>query len=98
MRAVTLGWIDGYPDDTFRPDQPITRAEAMTLINRVLQRLPETEQDLLDVMTVWPDNSAYDWYYLAVQEATNSHEYRHKGQIYEYWIRLTADPDWERYE
>ena len=98
MRAVTLGWIDGYPDDTFRPDQPITRAEAMTLINRVLQRLPETEQDLLDGMTVWPDNSAYDWYYLAVQEATNSHEYRHKGQIYEYWIRLTADPDWERYE
>ena len=75
--AANKGWINGYPDDTFRPNQYITRAEAMTLVNRVLNRLPENSSDLLDSMIKWPDNSdASAWYYLAVQEATNSHAYR----------------------
>ena len=71
--AANKGWINGYPDGTFRPNQYITRAEAMTLVNRVLNRLPENSSDLLDSMIKWPDNSdASAWYYLAVQEATNS--------------------------
>lgn len=97
-RAASLGWIRGYADGTFRPDQYITRAEAMTMINRVLCRIPEDESDLLDGMNVWPDNQPGDWYYLAVQEATNSHDWRQKGEIYETWIKLTADPDWTRYQ
>ena len=68
------------------------------MINRVLCRIPEDESDLLDGMNVWPDNQPGDWYYLAVQEATNSHDWRQKGEIYETWIKLTADPDWTRYQ
>lgn len=97
-RAVSLGWIRGYEDGTFRPDQYITRAEAMTIINRVLCRIPEDESDLLPDMNVWPDNAPDAWYYLAVQEATNSHDYRHKGEVYETWTDMNADPDWTRYQ
>lgn len=97
-RAVSLGWIRGYEDGTFRPDQYITRAEAMTIINRVLCRIPEDESDLLPDMNVWPDNASDAWYYLAVQEATNSHDYRHKGEVYETWTDMNADPDWTRYQ
>ena len=97
-RAASLGWIMGYTDGTFRPDNYITRAEAMTMINRVLCRIPENEDDLLPGMNVWPDNLPDAWYYLAVQEATNSHDFRYKGEIYEHWIRLTTDPDWTRYQ
>ena len=94
--AANKGWINGYPDDTFRPNQYITRAEAMTLVNRVLNRLPENSSDLLDSMIKWPDNSdASAWYYLAVQEATNSHAYsdKSKDDKYEKWttIRETRD-------
>lgn len=97
-RAASLGWIAGYPDGTFRPDQPITRAEAMTMVNRVLCRMPEKEADLLDGMNVWPDNQPGAWYYLAVQEATNSHNFTYKGEIYEYWTELTDGPDWAQYQ
>lgn len=96
--AAALGWIMGYSDGTFRPDSYITRAEAITMINRVLCRIPENESDLLPDMRVWPDNQPGTWYYLAVQEATNSHSFQYKGEIYEYWIRLIADPDWTRYQ
>lgn len=82
-RAATLGWVSGYTDGSFHPDAPITRAEAMTLINRVLCRMPETKSDLLDSMTKWPDNQPGAWYYLAVQEATNSHTYEQKDSKYE---------------
>ena len=82
-RAVAFGWIAGYPDGTFRPDTYITRAEAMTMINRVLCRMPQDEKDLLRTMVVWPDNKPTDWYYLAVQEATNSHEFERKGAVNE---------------
>lgn len=96
--AAALGWLMGYPDGTFLPDASITRAETMTLINRVLQRIPETESDLLPDMVKWPDNVSTQWYYLAVQEATNSHDFNHKGEIHETWTELTAVPDWTRYE
>ena len=73
--AAGNGWIAGYPDGTFGPQRNITRAETMTLVNRVLNRQPETEDDLLPNMTVWTDNAnPKAWYYLAVQEATNSHD------------------------
>lgn len=97
-RAVAFGWIAGYPDGTFRPDTYITRAEAMTMINRVLCRMPQDEKDLLRTMVVWPDNKPTDWYYLAVQEATNSHEFERKGAVNETWTKLTSAPDWTRYQ
>lgn len=96
-RAATLGWVSGYTDGSFHPDAPITRAEAMTLINRVLCRMPETKADLLDSMTKWPDNQPGAWYYLAVQEAINSHTYEQKDSKYETWTALTAEPDWSKY-
>ena len=94
-RAAALGWIAGYADDTFRPNHYITRAEAMTMINRVLCRVPETEGDLLPGMITWPDNQPGTWYYLAVQEATNSHDYDRKDAIHEKWTALTVEPDWK---
>ena len=97
-RAVAFGWIAGYPDGTFRPDTYITRAEAMTMINRVLCRMPQDEKDLLRTMVVWPDNKPTDWYYLTVQEATNSHEFERKGAVNEKWTKLTSAPDWTRYQ
>ena len=97
-RAVAFGWIAGHPDGTFRPDTYITRAEAMTMINRVLCRMPQDEKDLLRTMVVWPDNKPTDWYYLAVQEATNSHEFERKGAVNEKWTKLTSAPDWTRYQ
>ena len=95
-RAAELGWIQGFADGTFRPDTYITRAQAMTMINRVLNRTPEDEEDLLEGMKVWPDCNPGDWFYLAVQEATNSHDYKDRGG--EVWTKLTRDPDWMRYE
>ena len=97
-RAAAFGWISGYPDGTFRPDARITRAEAMTMINRVLCRMPQSEDDLLNDMTVWPDNRPTDWHYLAVQEATNSHDFDRKGEVNEKWTKLTSVPDWKRYQ
>ena len=98
QRAAELGWIKGFEDGTFRPDTYITRAQAMTMINRVLNRIPEDESDLLPGMNVWPDCRPGDWFYLTVQEATNSHDFKHKAGSYETWTRLTKDPDWTRYE
>ena len=97
-RAAAFGWISGYPDGTFRPDARITRAEAMTMINRVLCRMPQSESDLLDSMVTWPDNKPSDWHYLAVQEATNSHDFNRQGDVGESWTKLTSVPDWTRYQ
>ena len=97
-RAAELGWIKGFEDGTFRPDTYITRAQAMTMINRVLNRIPEDESDLLPGMNVWPDCNPGDWFYLAVQEATNSHDFEHKAGNYETWTKLMKNPDWTRYE
>ena len=97
-RAAALGWIQGYSDGTFRPNQYITRAQAVTMINRVLCRLPETEDDLLTGMNTWTDCHVTDWFYLAIQEATNSHDFVAKDRVYESWTDLNRDPDWSRYE
>ena len=97
-RAAQLGWIQGDPDGRFRPNAPITRAEAMTIINRVLNRLPEEKEDLLAGMKEWPDALPGAWYYLAVQEATNSHAYEGKGEVYERWTALNVNPDWTEYQ
>ena len=96
-RAASLGWIKGYTDGSFKPDQNITRAEAASMINRMLHRLPETVEDLLDGMVQWQDNNPSDWYYINMQEATNSHDFKQKGEIHEHWTKLTANPDWDRY-
>lgn len=97
-RAAELGWVKGFEDGSFRPNDCITRAQAMTMINRVLNRIPEDASDLLPDMNVWPDCNPGDWFYLAVQEATNSHNYKHKAGNYETWISMKEDPDWTRYE
>ena len=97
-RAAAFGWISGYPDGTFHPDARITRAEAMTMINRVLCRMPQSKSDLLDSMVTWPDNKPSDWHYLAVQEATNSHDFDRQGEVGESWTKLTSVPDWTRYQ
>ena len=97
-RAAELGWVKGFEDGTFRPNDCITRAQAMTMINRVLNRIPEDASDLLPDMNVWPDCNPGDWFYLAVQEATNSRNYKHKAGNYETWINMKQDPDWTRYE
>ena len=97
--AYANEWIKGYPDGTFKPDQNITRAEAMTMINRVLERKPESPADLLTNMNKWTDNmDTSKWYYLDVQEATNSHGYTRKTFNYELWRQMLPDPDWSRYE
>ncbi len=98
-KAAAYGWIMGYDDNTFRPDQLITRAEAMTMINRVLNRVPETKDDLYEGMVVWPDNADVDeWYYLPVQEATNSHAYEMKNKVYESWTAIESNTDWTIYQ
>ena len=94
--AYNNGWITGYPDGTFGPQRDITRAETMTLVNRVLNRQPETEDDFLPNMTVWTGNAnPKAWYYLAVQKATNSHYYEFKtNSQYEKWTELRETRDW----
>ena len=97
--AYENGWIKGYNDGTFRPNRNITRAEAMALINRVLNRAPEKPSDLLNNMNKWTDNlDTTKWYYLDVQEATNSHDYTRKTNNYEMWKKMLTDPDWAKYE
>lgn len=88
QQAAALGWVKGYEDGTFHPDALITRAEAVTLINTVLQRLPQDTDSLLEGMVTWADNlDTSAWYYLALQEAGNTHEYEKHGQ-YEDWTQL----------
>gem|GEM_PF-3094287 len=97
--AAEEGWISGYPDGTFKPDQNITRAEAMTLVNAVLERTPDKTK-LLDSMIKWPDNSDTSaWYYAQVQEATNSHEYdRETTETPENWTTILPVRDWAQIE
>lgn len=101
--AAGNGWIAGYPDGSFRPDQKITRAETVTMINRVLERVPAKESRLLSrsIMLTFPDNKPGDWYYIAIQEASNSHEYQRS--VYEttgdeMWTKLIDNVDWTKLE
>lgn len=94
--CAKLGWITGYPDGTFRPDKNVTRAELMAMINRATGRAPKSADAFLPGMKTWNDNTSDKWYYLDVQEATNSHSYTVKGS--ETWTALTSDPNWSLYE
>lgn len=94
--CAKLGWINGYPDGTFRPDKNVTRAELMAMINRATGRAPKSADAFLPGMKTWSDNTSDKWYYLDVQEATNSHSYTVKGS--ETWTALTSDPNWSLYE
>lgn len=97
--AAMTKWINGYPDGTFLPDKAITRAEAVTLVNNVLQRKPDADH-MLDSMIKWPDNiDTSAWYYEAIQEATNSHDYDlFEGAAYETWTSLLENRDWAALE
>ena len=94
--CAKLGWITGYPDGSFRPDKNVTRAELMAMINRATGRAPKSADAFLPGMKTWIDNTSDKWYYLDVQEATNSHSYTVKGS--ETWTALTSDPNWSLYE
>ena len=99
--AANAGIVDGYPDGTFGPQKLITRAEAMTMVNRTIDRHPDADH-LLDDMIVWPDNPETAWYYEQVQEATNSHEYTmntdDEQNPYEIWTKLLPNRDWSELE
>ena len=99
--AANAGIVDGYPDGTFQPQQLITRAEAVTMVNRTIDRHPH-EDHLLADMIVWPDNPETAWYYEQVQEATNSHEYTmntdDEQNPYEIWTKLLPNRDWSELE
>ena len=100
--AVDMGLVDGYPDGGFHPNSNITRAEAVTIVNRVLNRAPH-EDHLLDEdeMNVWPDNVYGAWYYADMQEATNSHDYdwiRVSGERVEEWTEKLPERDWAALE
>lgn len=97
-RAAQRGWVQGYPDGTFRPDAPITRGEVAALVNRMLRRAPAADGLLAD-MTRWPDNPEDAWYYLDIQEATNGHTYDRRAQAdAERWTGLTQTRDWAALE
>ena len=87
-----FAYIVGYEDGTVRPNANISRAEVAAIFFRLLK------DDLLDGMIQWPDNQPSDWYYINMQEATNSHDFKQKGEINEHWTKLTANPDWDRYK
>ncbi|MDR1616451.1 MAG: InlB B-repeat-containing protein [Syntrophomonadaceae bacterium] len=97
--AARIGWVEGYPDNSFKPENFITRAEFVSIVNRMLQRAPESYDDLLpDTMKIWPDNTPDKWYYLDVQEASNGHEYSRKDKKvpnrdynYEKWTLIITD-------
>jgi len=94
--AARMGWLVGLPDGSFAPDRPITRAEVTAFINRIMQRLPETENDLLPDMVKWPDNmDTRAWFYLYMQEATNSSYFEMKEDgIHKTWIELMQPRRW----
>jgi hypothetical protein len=111
LYAASVGWVNGYPDGTFKPERPITRAEFMALVNRMLERAPEFESDIItsppqEWLRLWSDNAdSSTWYYLDVQEATNSHYYVRKSTTvpnlsfkYETWTALREPRDWTELE
>ena len=99
--AANAGIVDGYEDGTFRPQQNITRAEAVTMVNRTVDRHPDADH-LLDNMVTWPDNPESAWYYAQIQEATNAHAYTmHTDQEdapYEIWTERLPNRDWSALE
>lgn len=101
-QAANKGFVNGYEDGTFKPDRNITRAEAVTLVNRTLDRHPDKSHFTKD-MLVWPDNmDQTKWYYADMQEATNSHTYQMKENSdktkYENWTKTLPIRNWEALE
>ena len=96
-KAYGNGWVEGSSKTVFCPESNLTRAETATLLNRVLHRLPEKESDLLANQIVWPDNPETFWGYLAIQEATNSHEYERKADgVHETQTAKRENRDWSK--
>lgn len=96
-KAYGNGWIKGSSKTVFCPESNLTRAETATLLNRVLHRLPEKESDLLANQIAWPDNPETFWGYLAIQEATNSHEYERKADgVHETQTAKRENRDWSK--
>ena len=106
-KAASLGWISGDGNGKFRPEAYITRAEAMSLVNRVLERGVD-EKGLSEDAKQWPDNDPDDpdaWYYYDVLEATNSHVYTRTDRplekrlfCAENWVELKENRDWKAME
>ena len=95
--AATSGWVQGYSDGTFRPNQAITRAETAAMINRISGRLVERVEDLLPDMQTWPDNATVNaWYYFYIQSATNSYNFTRRGtdNAFEHWVAIIPVRDW----
>lgn len=96
-KAYGNGWVEGSSKTVFCPESNLTRAETATLLNRVLHRLPEKESDLLANQIAWPDNPETFWGYLAIQEATNSHEYERKADgVHETQTAKRENRDWSK--
>ena len=96
-KAYGNGWVEGSSKTVFCPESNLIRAETATLLNRVLHRLPEKESDLLANQIVWPDNPETFWGYLAIQEATNSHEYERKADgVHETQTAKRGNRDWSK--
>lgn len=96
-KAYGNGWVAGSSKTVFCPESNLTRAETATLLNRVLHRLPEKESDLLANQIAWPDNPETFWGYLAIQEATNSHEYERKADgVHETQTAKRENRDWSK--
>lgn len=85
--SAQKGWIKGYPDGSFKPDQYITRAEAVSYINKVLNRGVDEER-LLDDVKQWPDSLQGKWYYYDILEASNHHSYTREEEELEIWGEL----------
>ena len=97
-KAAALGWVRGYEDGSFHQDQTVTRAEAVSVFNRVLGREPAGPEDLLEGMITFRDNAdPSKWYFVAIQEATNSHTY-YTDKFGEHWVELIENPDWQQYQ
>ncbi|MCQ2553269.1 MAG: S-layer homology domain-containing protein, partial [Clostridia bacterium] len=98
-KASELGWVSGDENGLFRPNDTMSRAEVIALVNNILHRVPEHEDDLLGSMITWEDNQdKTKWYYLHIQEASNSHDHKFKSSGYEYWTAYRDVHDWLKYE
>ena len=99
--AAELKLIEGFDDGTFRPNDYITRAQACTIINRTLGRVPQGDHMNIKPLVTWPDCDADDWYYTAMMEATNSHDYKWitvNKEKTEEWTAKLPQRDWAALE
>jgi len=102
--AATRGYVLGYPDGTFRPDKPISRAETVTMVNRCLDRAVD-EEGLIEGYVTWSDNLPAEWYYFEIIEAANYHDFTRSERpvdqqdyCYEDWFVIESPIDWQRHE